>query len=49
MTTANASPGVEAWFVITTAMAMVMGPVGPEIWVRVPPKTAAKNPTPMAP
>ena len=30
-------------------MAMVMGPVGPEIWVRVPPNTAAKKPTPIAP
>ena len=40
---------VEVWVVITTAMAIVMGPVGPDIWVRVPPNTAANNPTPIAP
>ena len=48
-TMAKASPTVDAWVVSTTAMVIVMGPVGPEIWVRVPPKTAAKKPTPIAP
>ena len=32
-----------------TAIATAIGPVGPEIWERVPPKTAAKNPTAIAP
>ena len=44
-TTANASARVDACVVITTAIATVMGPVGPEIWERVPPNTDAKNPT----
>ncbi len=36
--------------VATTAdMTIAMGPVGPELWDRVPPKNAAKNPTAMAP
>ena len=33
----------------TTEMATASGAVGPEIWVLVPPKTAAKKPTAMAP
>ena len=32
-----------------TAIATAIGPVGPEIWERVPPNTAAKNPTAIAP
>ena len=32
-----------------TAMATVIGAVGPDIWDRVPPNTDAKNPTEMAP
>ena len=32
-----------------TAIATAIGPVGPEICDRVPPNTAAKNPTAMAP
>ena len=30
-------------------MATAIGPVGPEIWDRVPPNTAAKNPTAIDP
>ena len=37
------------WTVTITAMATLMGPVGPDIWERVPPNTAAKKPTAMAP
>ena len=32
-----------------TVIATVIGAVGPEIWERVPPNTAAKKPTAMAP
>ena len=35
--------------VTTAAMATAIGPVGPEIWDLVPPNTAAKNPTAIAP
>ena len=34
---------------ITLVMTTVIGPVGPEIWLGVPPKTAAKKPTMIAP
>ena len=40
---------VDAWLVTMTAIATVMGPVGPEIWDLVPPKTDAKKPTAIAP
>ena len=49
ITMVNASASVLAWVVTTTAMATAIGPVGPEIWDLVPPNTAAKNPTAMAP
>ena len=48
-TTAKASPSVEACVVTMTAMATVMGAVGPEIWKRVPPNTEAKKPTAITP
>ena len=32
-----------------TAITMAIGAVGPDIWVCVPPKTAAKKPTAIAP
>ena len=40
---------VAAWLATMTAMATVMGPVGPEIWDLVPPNTDAKKPTAIAP
>ena len=49
MTTTRASLIVLACSVMMTAMATVMGAVGPEIWERVPPNSAAKRPTPIAP
>ena len=49
MTMVKASARVSAWVVTITAMATAMGPVGPEICDRVPPKTAAKKPTAIAP
>ncbi len=45
----NASARLSACVVTITAMATAIGPVGPEICDRVPPNTAAKNPTAMAP
>ena len=48
-TMVKASARVSEWVVTMTAMATAMGPVGPEIWDLVPPKTAAKKPTAMAP
>ena len=48
MTMLNASAMFPACCVTTTAMATVIGPVGPEICEGVPPKTAAKKPTAMA-
>ena len=45
----NALPrSPSACWVTTTAMAMVIGPVGPLICEGVPPNTAAKNPTAIA-
>ena len=35
--------------VTRVAVTTVMGPVGPEIWLWVPPKREAKNPRSMAP
>ena len=49
MTMVKAAARLSAWSVTTTAMATAIGPVGPDIWERVPPKTAAKKPTAMAP
>ena len=40
---------LDAWLVSTTAIATVIGAVGPEICERVPPNTDAKKPTAMAP
>ena len=48
-TMVNASSRLSAWLVITTAMASAIGPVGPEICARVPPKTAASSPKAIAP
>ena len=49
MAIVNASAKLSAWVVTITAIATAIGPVGPDIWDRVPPKTAAKNPTEIAP
>ena len=49
MTTTRASLIELACSVMMTAMATVMGAVGPEIWERVPPNSAANSPTPIAP
>ena len=49
ITIVNASARLLAWAVTMTAIATDIGPVGPEICERVPPKTAAKNPTAIAP
>ena len=49
MTMVNASARLSACAVTMTAIATDIGPVGPEIWDRVPPKTAAKKPTAIAP
>ena len=48
-TTVNASERLRAWLVTTTAIATAIGPVGPDICDRVPPNTAAKKPTAIAP
>ena len=42
-TTVRASDKLVPWLVTMTAMATVIGAVGPEIWDRVPPNTAAKK------
>ena len=34
---------------MTTATTIAIGAVGPEIWVAVPPKSAAKKPSAIAP
>ena len=47
-TTVKASVKLVAWLVTMTAMATVIGAVGPEIRDRVPPSTAAKKPTAIA-
>ena len=49
MTIVNALGRLSALAVTITAMATDIGPVGPEICERVPPNTAAKNPTAIAP
>ena len=49
MTIVNAPARLSAWAATMTAMTTAMGPVGPDIWERVPPKIAAKKPTAMAP
>ena len=48
-TTVKASARLFAWVVTMTAIATDIGPVGPDICDRVPPKTAAKKPTAIAP
>ena len=48
-TMVSASVRVPACVVTMTAMATVIDGVGPEICDRVPPNTAAKKPTDMAP
>ena len=45
----SASDRLDEWLVMITAIATAIGAVGPEICDRVPPNTAAKNPTAMAP
>ena len=45
----KASARLSAWLVTMTAIVTAIGPVGPEIWDFVPPKTAAKKPTAIAP
>ena len=47
--TASASGRLSAWSVMTAATTMAIGAVGPEIWVGVPPKNAAKKPSAIAP
>ena len=49
ITTVRASVRLDAWLAMITAMATAMGAVGPDIWDRVPPNTAAKKPTAIAP
>ena len=49
MTIVNALARLSACVATITATAMAIGPVGPEIWERVPPNTAAKKPTAIAP
>ena len=48
MTMVNASPSVLECWVMMTAIATVIGGVGLDICVGVPPNTAAKKPTAMA-
>ena len=45
----NASARLSAWLVTMTAIATDIDPVGPDIWDFVPPNTAAKKPTAIAP
>ena len=49
MTTVKAMAGWWAYCVISAALTTVIGPVGPETCAGVPPKSAAKKPTKMAP
>ncbi len=49
ITTVNATDGSAAKRVSTTAITTVIGPVGPVIWLGVPPKTVAKKPVKIAP
>jgi hypothetical protein len=49
MTTVKAIAGSSPNCVNRDAETMVMGPVGPEICVGVPPNSAANRPTQMAP
>ena len=49
MTMVNASARLSAWLATITAIATVIEPVGPEMSERVPPNTAAKKPTEIAP
>jgi hypothetical protein len=45
---AKASVKLSAYCATTAAITTVIGPLGPETCVGVPPKTAAKNPTAIA-
>ena len=45
----RASVRLAARLVTMTAMATAIGPVGPDIWDRVPPNIDAKKPTAIAP
>ena len=45
----NASPRLAALSATITAITTVIGPVGPDTCDDVPPNTAAKNPTAIAP
>ena len=49
MTIVKASAMLSAKVLTMTAIATVIEPVGPDISPRVPPNTAAKKPTAMAP
>ena len=49
MTMVKAAARSWAYRVTIAAMAIVIGPVGPEICEGVPPNTAAKNPAATAP
>ena len=49
ITTVKAIAGCSANCITTAVMTTVIGPVGPETWAGVPPNTAAKKPTKMAP
>ena len=49
MMTVNAIPGSCAYWVISAAVTTVIGPVGPETCAGVPPNSAAKKPTKIAP
>ena len=49
MTMVNALARLSAWTVTMTAIATAIGPVGPDICDRVPPNTAARKPTVIAP
>ena len=49
MTIVNALARLSAWALTMTVIATSIEPVGPDICDRVPPNTAAKNPTATAP
>ena len=49
MTIVKASAMLSEWAATMTAMATVIEPVGPDMSPRVPPNTAAKKPTEIAP
>ncbi len=49
ITIVKASAMLSAWAATMTAIATVMEPVGPDMSDRVPPNTAVKKPTEIAP